>query len=144
MKKTAILALSLCILMACNNPSENQEHPTEEISENEVSIGGDKDEHGCLIAAGYTWSELKQECLQVFEAGLRLNPIHINEGDAIISSFIIFSEDKSKVELFIDEQSIILEKVGDDVYQHDAYKFDGKAVALFINGIKKYEAEKGA
>jgi hypothetical protein len=30
-------------------------------------IGGDKDEHGCLIAAGYSWCEQKQKCLRVWE-----------------------------------------------------------------------------
>lgn len=30
-------------------------------------IGGDKDEHGCLIAAGYSWCEAKQKCLRIWE-----------------------------------------------------------------------------
>lgn len=30
-------------------------------------IGGDKDEHGCLIAAGYTWCDYQQECLRPWE-----------------------------------------------------------------------------
>jgi len=30
-------------------------------------IGGDKDEHGCLIAAGYSWCEIKQKCLRAWE-----------------------------------------------------------------------------
>ena len=30
-------------------------------------IGGDVDEGGCLIAAGYTWCEPKQKCLRVWE-----------------------------------------------------------------------------
>ncbi|MBU1164798.1 hypothetical protein KKA15_04535 [Patescibacteria group bacterium] len=30
-------------------------------------IGGDKDEHGCLVAAGYSWCEPKQKCLRSFE-----------------------------------------------------------------------------
>jgi len=32
-------------------------------------IGGEKDEHGCLIAAGYSWCEVKQKCLRVWEEG---------------------------------------------------------------------------
>ena len=34
---------------------------------NEQIIGGDKDEHGCLIAAGYSWCEAKQKCLRAWE-----------------------------------------------------------------------------
>lgn len=30
-------------------------------------IGGDKDEHGCLIAAGYSWNETKQKCVREWE-----------------------------------------------------------------------------
>ena len=30
-------------------------------------IGGQKDEHGCLITAGYTWCESKQKCLRAWE-----------------------------------------------------------------------------
>jgi hypothetical protein len=32
-------------------------------------IGGDKDPHGCLIGAGYSWCEAKQKCLRVWEEG---------------------------------------------------------------------------
>ena len=34
---------------------------------NDQQIGGDKDEHGCLIAAGYSWCEAKQKCLRTWE-----------------------------------------------------------------------------
>jgi hypothetical protein len=30
-------------------------------------IGGDRDEHGCIGSAGYTWCESKQKCLRTFE-----------------------------------------------------------------------------
>jgi len=30
-------------------------------------IGGQKDEHGCLIAAGYSWCDAKQKCIRFFE-----------------------------------------------------------------------------
>ncbi len=33
----------------------------------EKLIGGDKDEHGCLLMAGYTWCEPKQKCLREWE-----------------------------------------------------------------------------
>ena len=36
-------------------------------------IGGNKDEHGCLTAAGYTWSELRRDCIRIFEDGVRVN-----------------------------------------------------------------------
>ena len=41
------------------------------IQNNELNkpIGGEKDEHGCLIAAGYSWCGAKQKCLRIWEDG---------------------------------------------------------------------------
>ena len=30
-------------------------------------IGGDRDEGGCLIDAGYSWCEVKNKCLRIWE-----------------------------------------------------------------------------
>lgn len=30
-------------------------------------VGGDKDVHGCIGSAGYSWCEVKQKCLRVWE-----------------------------------------------------------------------------
>ena len=35
----------------------------------EMLVGGDKDEHGCIPSAGYTWCESKEECLRPWEDG---------------------------------------------------------------------------
>ncbi|MDO8663264.1 MAG: FKBP-type peptidyl-prolyl cis-trans isomerase [Candidatus Wildermuthbacteria bacterium] len=37
--------------------------------ESDEIIGGQKDEHGCLIAAGYSWCQPKQKCLKIWEEG---------------------------------------------------------------------------
>jgi putative hemolysin len=37
------------------------------VTANDQRIGGDKDEHGCLIAAGYSWCEAKQKCIRAWE-----------------------------------------------------------------------------
>ncbi|MDD5098750.1 MAG: eight-cysteine-cluster domain-containing protein [Candidatus Colwellbacteria bacterium] len=42
--------------------------PAAKIIENDIRpIGGDRDEHGCLPAAGYSWCDAKQKCLRVWE-----------------------------------------------------------------------------
>lgn len=33
----------------------------------ENAVGGEKDEHGCIGSAGYSWCQEKQKCLQVWE-----------------------------------------------------------------------------
>ena len=35
----------------------------------ETIIGGQKDEHGCLIAAGYSWNETEEKCIREWEQG---------------------------------------------------------------------------
>ncbi len=30
-------------------------------------LGGDRDEHGCIGSAGYSWCEAKQKCLRIWE-----------------------------------------------------------------------------
>jgi len=42
--------------------------PAEPETNNEPqTIGGDKDSHGCLIGAGYSWCDAKQKCLRAWE-----------------------------------------------------------------------------
>ncbi len=39
----------------------------EDLSQSKDLIGGDRDEHGCLIAAGYSWDEERKECVRPWE-----------------------------------------------------------------------------
>lgn len=41
--------------------------PSESGEENPELIGGERDEHGCLGPAGYSWCEKKQKCLRTWE-----------------------------------------------------------------------------
>jgi hypothetical protein len=41
--------------------------PGFEEATNQEMIGGQRDEYGCLIAAGYSWCEIKQQCLRLWE-----------------------------------------------------------------------------
>jgi hypothetical protein len=34
---------------------------------NSIIVGGDKDIHGCIGSAGYSWCEVKDKCLRVWE-----------------------------------------------------------------------------
>ena len=144
MKKVALLSLGIFALTACNNPKNNSSKNAEEQTITEQPrVGGDTDEHGCLMAAGETWSEIKQGCVQVFEIGQRLNPIEVTNGDAIISAFVVFNDDKSKLELFLPNEkgTIVLDKGEEEVYQNDSVRFDAKDSVLYINNEKKYKAE---
>ena len=38
-------------------------------------VGGDKDEHGCLGSAGYSWCAVKNKCLRVWEEKCEASPV---------------------------------------------------------------------
>jgi hypothetical protein len=42
-------------------------------------IGGQKDAHGCLIGAGYSWCEAKTKCLRVWEEKCVIEPVEPNK-----------------------------------------------------------------
>jgi len=78
-------------------------------------VGNDKDNHGCIGSAGYTWSAVKNECVRIFD-GTRLN--HYSEsGKSNITTvaYVVFDDTKNKAELFLDTQkeSVILERKSD-------------------------------
>lgn len=50
-----VILIGIVVYLALLNSSEKK------------IIGGDKDEHGCLIAAGYSWNETKEECVREWE-----------------------------------------------------------------------------
>ena len=39
--------------------------------ENGKSVGGDRDVHGCLGSAGYSWSESELSCVREWETGVK-------------------------------------------------------------------------
>ena len=60
-------------------------------------IGGNKDEHGCLTAAGYTWSELRGDCIRIFEDGVRVDDPSLQPS---LASYAVFAADSGRVEVF--------------------------------------------
>lgn len=78
-------------------------------------IGSGTDEHGCLVAAGQSFSKIKNGCVQVFDvADVKLD----DPDNATLAIYGIFSADKSRVEIFWSSlpQSEILSKVKGGCY----------------------------
>ncbi|MFA5010040.1 MAG: hypothetical protein WC553_02305 [Patescibacteria group bacterium] len=46
-------------------------HYTKDLRQN--LIGGQTDEHGCLVAAGYSWCEVKAKCIRTWEETCDIN-----------------------------------------------------------------------
>src|SRR5690625_1214840 len=87
MRHTFIIAIAF-LMMACSNPQKSDAGSQETVEE-QTSVGGERDDHGCFISAGEVWSKIRQECVQIFNVGLRLNPVEDQDkDDAVFSSFV--------------------------------------------------------
>lgn len=144
MRKTVFILMSVFVLAACNSTKNNSSKTDTEQpnTEKTTKVGGEKDEHGCLTSAGETWSQLKQSCIQIFNVGQRLNPIETKDGEAVISAFVLFSDDKSEVELFLPntKSNTILKTADKETYENGEYKYSTKDSSLYVNGTKAYSA----
>ncbi|MEG1765047.1 MAG: hypothetical protein RR061_08135 [Muribaculaceae bacterium] len=98
-------------------------------------IGGDSDRHGCIGSAGYQWSEVKQDCIRIFESGTQLTSI--NDKLSSFAAYIIFSNDSTKVEAFIPDikESRILRKQGEAGYWSENPKFSGAYKLTHEDGV---------
>ena len=145
MKKLVILSGIVLSMFSCNNQKneEVKENSKQKTEEQEELVGADRDEHGCITSAGFSWSELQQTCVQLWEAGVRLNPVEVKEEDAVISAFVLFNKDESKAEIVLPkkEGSVILDKKSENLYEKGEYLYDNKEGALSINGKVAYKEE---
>lgn len=145
MKKTFALSVLALAFAACNNSTPEQTDDTAEDSttpQQETLEGGDRDEHGCIGSAGYLWSALRGECIQVFEVGTRLNPMDVEQEEAVISAFIVSKEgDNSQVELFItgEDQNPILKKEADGTFKNGRYTYNAQTNELSVDGKVAYK-----
>jgi hypothetical protein len=143
-RNLALLAIGILMVTACQNQESKTSAPqAEQPDSNLRPIGGDKDENGCLIGAGQTWSVLKQGCVQIFTIGKRLNPLEVASDEAVISAFVLFNEDQSKLELFLPDrkETVLIEKGKNEMYQRDSLTYDALNSILFIHNQKRYKGE---
>jgi hypothetical protein len=54
-----------------------------EISTSTPLVGGDRDEHGCIGSAGYSWCELKQKCLRTWEETCEATNIPVKKNETM-------------------------------------------------------------
>lgn len=93
------LACAGAFLVSCGNAREKKAE-TADAAEKTEMVGNDKDEHGCIASAGYTWSEVQKDCIRLWEKGIRLTSVENAEN----TLFIVFSPDSTQVELFFPEE----------------------------------------
>ena len=88
MRTLTLLAASL-LLAACSAPEQPMTG---------TMPGSDRDSHGCIGSAGYQWSPLANQCVRLFEQGVRLNPTDTSQTS---SAFVLFNADQTQAELHL-------------------------------------------
>ena len=113
--------------MACNTNTTTQQDDSLKVEPTQTPppmVGNDADEHGCKGSAGYRWSVLRNECIRIFEAGVRLDPV-AKDLEQSLSAFVVIKTDSSdqEIELFVpyDEQTVIVKKEATDKWKNDKY-----------------------
>ncbi|SFC99987.1 hypothetical protein SAMN05421780_11816 [Flexibacter flexilis DSM 6793] len=99
------------ITVACA-PKNNQKQTSTKMP----MPGSDRDEHGCIGSAGYTWSVTKKKCVRVWE-DLDLKLLPTDTKDATFSA-VIFSGQKDTAEVFVPSlrQSLLLKASDKDTW----------------------------
>lgn len=100
MKKESFYLMCVCLLLASCGGSREKKAETENEAEKTAMVGNDKDEHGCIASAGYTWCEVQKDCIRLWEKGIRMTSVT----DAQNTLFLVFSPDSTQVELFFSKE----------------------------------------
>ena len=107
-------------------------------------VGADKDENGCLASAGYTWSKVNKECVQIFN-GIGLDPIIKKNDDPINSTYVLFSEDGNLAEVFLaghDDSMVLSRKIKPNPWTYKEYKLVARnGYVLEKNGVAIYAGD---
>jgi hypothetical protein len=62
------LVILFALVFGCSTPTPGGNDANKPPSDgNGVIVGGDKDEHGCIGSAGYSWCASSQKCIRVWE-----------------------------------------------------------------------------
>jgi hypothetical protein len=142
-----LLPLIVCLSSCANKPSHPEKPNLVKADTPKVEkpqmVGNDRDEHNCIGSAGYQWSEVKKECIRLFEKGIRLEPKAANLNQTL-SAFAVFKSatEQAQAEIFIpnEKKSILLaqdKKSATGLWKNDVYQL------LQLKGMYLLEDAKG-
>ena len=63
-------------------------------------VGNDRDTHGCIASAGYTYSVVRNACIRVWEEGVQLVPT-VQIENPVLAAYAVQSEGGNQVEVFL-------------------------------------------
>ena len=111
MKKSLLV---LGVLFAFFSCKERNKPTVDNFLENDqtqnIVVGDQTDEEGCLTSAGYIHSKIKNDCVRLFDIGIQLHPkSNPTTEDAVLVAYLILSEDTFEAEVFLpsQEESVI-------------------------------------
>ena len=67
-------------------------------ADNAPAVGADRDAHGCIGSAGYTYSALKDKCVRLWEEGITLLPAETQDG-AMMAAYAVLQDNKGELYL---------------------------------------------
>jgi len=111
MKKSLFVLVLLFVLFSCKERSK----PTvDNLLKNDqtenIVVDEQTDAEGCLTSAGYIHSKIKNDCVRLFDIGIRLNPkSNPTNENAVLVAYLILSDDAFEAEVFLpsEEESVM-------------------------------------
>lgn len=85
-KKILMVVVGGLVLAGCTPETKKEEimvTPTVMEETDQQLLGGDRDEHGCIGSAGYSWCEAKQKCLRNWEEKCEEEKIEETVGEVV-------------------------------------------------------------
>ena len=139
--RTVLLLLSPVLMTIASCSGEQKIDGQKAIKANAAKkprSGDVRDSHGCLTSQGYTWSEAKDSCIHLWEAGTELTATDRSEHVVIA----ILSDNKTEAEIFVpEESSFILVGSGNGTFANDSLTLtqNGKDLVLRKGGQAIYQ-----
>lgn len=115
MKKSLLVFGLLFVVCSCKEriKSTNENFLENDQTKN-IVVGDQTDKEGCLTSAGYIHSKIKNDCVRLFDIGIRLNPkSNPTNENAVLVAYLILSEDGYEAEVFLpsQEESVIFHRI---------------------------------
>lgn len=139
MKKLILLTGVLALLSGCVGTTKTTE---------KQMVGSDKNVHGCIGSAGYVWSEVRNDCIRLFESGVAVKSV--NNADEV--AYVVLSQDSLKVQLFYSGEAKpeILNRTGNSQEgyvwssntRNSTVRFENNKWAILVAGQTKFEQAK--
>lgn len=142
---TLIGLFTILLFWGCQSNRTTSSSSTISTVDSVSNIEGEKDKNGCLTSAGYTWSQLKNDCIRPFEEGISLDVLNAANSYQT-SAFILIDSLQKRAEIFVAEEdhSIILDQSNDTLFTNGNFYLtkENFCWTLSLNKTKLYQERK--